>query len=168
MYIKPHQIVHIKKMQLVACHFSYPGRNSLAIVPANIGKQFRLLSSESIGMLTGCKKRPGIDYRIILPLPLNSCMLSINLEVNTLGGQRNSKIIRLFSLPMTSVIVNRYGVSENICTRTSCKPQALQHLWKTFRRGIFQLIYCSLSHSRLKQCFCPNCGCTQPPDSYHK
>lgn len=29
-------------------------------------------------------------------------------------------------------------------------------------------MYCSLSHSLLKQCFCPNCGCTYPSDAYNK
>lgn len=56
MYIKPHQIVHIRNGQFVACQFSYSRRNSLALVAGNTGKQCRLLPSEPTGVLSGYKR----------------------------------------------------------------------------------------------------------------
>ena len=44
------------------------------------------------------KTRPVTDYRVILLLDLRSCLLSNNLEMNTLRGREMHKTMRLFYL----------------------------------------------------------------------
>lgn len=102
---------------------------------------------ESTRMLTGEKRHPGTDYRIILPLALSSYIFRNDFVVNTLQGPRESTnpfnyfTCQWLQLQETFLDVLRMSVHKG---HTRDRPRNICGFM--FRRDTFHIIYCSLSH----------------------